>query len=485
MELMLICTLLPLLSGAALLFVNIPARKTRMACALAAVTLTSLACLYTVFSGASGEAAFALMRVGPGLELRWRLDGCGRVYLAVAALLWPFSVLYAVDYMRHEKREGRFFAWYILTYAAAAALAFSDNLFTLYVNYEFLTLLTVPLVWHEKDEESTRAVKIYMLFLLGGAALGFVAMMGLSALGLGAFDAGAAAEKSAFDVLRVLALLGFAGFGVKAAVLPLCRWLPVASVAPTPVTALLHAVAVVNAGVFAVARLLYCVIPSAAVRGSWAQTAMLALAAATVVYGSAMAVREQHMKRRLAWSTVSNLSYMLFGLCLLTRDGATAGLAHMVFHSMTKIILFFCAGSVLTQTGRTQIRQMHGLGRSLPLTFGAFTLAGLSLVGVPPLAGFVSKYALVTAALSLGGTEAWLGAVALILSAVLTAVYVFTVVFPAFFMKPVLPEGEPVREGGACMRLSLLLLCLVLLLGSVFAGRIMAYLTALGEVLLP
>ena len=280
---------------------------------------------------------------------------------------------------------------------------------------------------------------------------------------------------------RALCLLGFLGFGVKAAVLPLSRWLPVASVAPTPVTALLHAVAVVNAGVFAVTRFFYYTVPMDTLRGTWVQTVMLILSAATVLYASVMAVREQHLKRRLAWSTVSNLSYMLLGLSLLNEQGMAAGLSHMVFHGLMKIILFFCAGAVLTQTGLTQVRQIHGMGRRMKVTFCAFTIAGLSLMGVPPLPGFVSKYALVTAAFRMENPWAFVGGIALLVSAVLTCIYIFTVVFPAYFVRPEAELENRSFDPGPCMKISLTLLCLLLIAAGIFAGRIMDYLTALAE----
>ncbi|MBQ7520091.1 MAG: proton-conducting membrane transporter, partial [Clostridia bacterium] len=366
---------------------------------------------------------------------------------------------------------------------------------------ELLTLCTVPLVWHKRDEESTKAALTYMLYLIGGAAVGFAAVvllpwaggedgrffpcgnLPMQSLQTGYSMGGAMGDPARFFVdqkMQWIALLGFVGFGVKAAVLPLCRWLPKASVAPTPVTALLHAVAVVNAGVFAVLRVLYYELPPAQISGHWAQTVMLILSAATLLYAAVMAVREQHVKRRLAWSTVSNLSYMLLGLSLLSQAGMTAGLSHMIFHSLAKIILFFCAGAVLTQTNRTQVRQMHGLGRKLPLTFAAFTVAGLSLVGVPPLPGFVSKYALVTAAFEEGGLWPIAGAVALMIATVLTVIYIMTVVFPAFFMKYHPGEGETApRDPGLCMKAALIGLCILLIAASLCAGKIMGDLKTL------
>ena len=475
-------SLFPMACGLGLLLVK--NRTAREMCAFVAACVTT-GLVGWLFSNGGGDR-LELFRLTEDFVCALRLDGAGKVYLGLAAVLWPLSVLFAVEYMRHEKREGRFFSWYIGAYGVVILLSAAENLFTLYIFYELLTLCTVPLVWHERNEESGKAALTYMLYLIGGAALGLLSVMLLpSALKDGvAFQLGGSAllRPEAADFCGWIVLMGFVGFGVKAAVLPLCRWLPKASVAPTPVTALLHAVAVVNAGVFAVLRLLYYVVPAEAVAGTWAQTAMLLLSGATVIYGAARAVREQHVKRRLAWSTVSNLSYMLLGLALLTPRGMAAGLSHMVFHGLTKIILFFCAGAALTQTGRTDLKQMQGLGRAMPLTFGCFALAGVSLAGVPPLAGFVSKYALAEAAFRQGSPAAIFGAVALLISAVLTCVYIFTVVYPAFFMKLNQAPGERVpRDPGPCMKAALLGLALLLILSSVFAGRIMSALTLLSE----
>ncbi len=477
---LLICAALPVALGGLVFLMRNRSRNLRMIAALLSACLTSVCVGYLLFT-ASGERE-EVLRLSEQFTLALQLDGAGKVYIGLAALLWPFSTLYAIEYMRHEEREGNFFSWYLLAYGAAILLSVADNLFSLYIAYELLTLSTVPLVWHKQDEASTKAAFQYMLYLIGGAALGFMAMLGLSGFGLGDFHGNPALPENAnLAWFRSLCLLGFLGFGVKAAVLPLCRWLPAASVAPTPVTALLHAVAVVNAGVFAVLRFFYYTVPLEAVRGSWAQTVMLILSAATVLYGAVMAVREQQVKRRLAWSTVSNLSYMLVGLSLLTEQGMAAGLSHMVFHGLMKIILFFCAGAVLTQTGRTQVRQMHGLGRQMPLTFGALALAGVALMGVPPLPGFVSKYAIVTAAFAEGSPWAFVGGVMLLAATVLTCIYIFTIVFPAFFMQPE-PVGETLPcDPGPCMKVSLLGLSLLLIAAAVFAGRVMEYLTLLAE----
>ena len=484
----------------------IPGRRARESCAVIFSFLVSGAIGYALIRGgdtgmklnwfSAGEERIELFRLSQNFICALRLDEAGKIYLGLASLLWPWATLYAVEYMRHEPRKGHFFSWFLLAYSAVVFLAAAENLFTLYIFYELLTLCTVPLVWHKRDEDSNKAALTYLLYLIGGAALGFIAVLLVPVFmeADGAFCLGGTngyAQGTHLDPRCAwIAMLGFLGFGVKAAVLPFCRWLPKASVAPTPVTALLHAVAVVNAGVFAVVRVLYYTVSCDMLRGSpmqYVQPMMVVLCAATLLYAAAMAVREQQVKRRLAWSTVSNLSYMLFGLSLASSQGMTAGLAHMIFHSLAKIILFFCAGAVLTQTGRTQVRQMRGLGRKMPFTFGVFTLAGLSLVGVPPFPGFIGKYLLVTAAFDSrgaspvsGGPFAVTGAVALMAASVLTVIYIFTVIFPAFFMKYQEEPGEtPPRDPGLCMKIALGALSLLLIAASVFADPILRFLHTL------
>ncbi len=476
-----ICALVPALLGCVPLAVRFRSLRARSLWALFSVTATSLL-LGALMLWGNMEKAAEIFRLSDDFRFVLRLDGTGKVYLGVAAVLWPPAMLYAGEYMGHEKREGHFFIWYTAAYTPAILLGTANNLFTLYMAYELLTLCTVPLVWHGRDAASERAALRYLLFLIGGASLGFVAMAGLSAFGVGGFDGPAAGSAAAAgnEWFRALCLLGFLGYGVKSAVLPLSRWLPTASIAPTPVTALLHAVAVVNAGVFAVTRLLYSALSPEMLRGTWVQAAMTGLSALTVVYAAAAAVREKHIKRRLAWSTVSNLSYMLFGLSLLTAHGMVAGLAHMVFHSAMKIVLFLCAGGIIVYSGRSSVRQMHGLGRRMPYLFGCFTLAGVSLLGVPPLPGFVSKYELVTAAFEEGSPLALAGAGALLVAAVLTAVYIFNIVYPAFFMA----EDSRLREQeiskpGPRMAAALALLCVLLVALGVAAGTIVSQLYGL------
>ncbi len=242
-------------------------------------------------------------------------------------------------------------------------------------------------------------------------------------------------------------------------------WLPAVSVAPTPVTALLHAVAVVKAGAFATIRIIYYSFGTGFLKGTWAQYASMSLALFTILFGAVMAIKENHLKRRLAFSTVSNLSYIIFGATLMTAGGLTGALTHMLYHGLMKITLFMCAGAVLVNSGREYIQDMRGMSRVMPFTFAVFTLAALALTGVPPLIGFTSKWQLATAAAESGQPLAVAGVGVLVLSAIMTAIYLFTVVIPAYFMPFVdrIPsQAEGRSDPGLCMKLSLGLMAAVI-----------------------
>lgn len=416
-----------------------------------------------------------LLTVAEGFSLCLRLDDLGRVFAGLISFLWPLAALYAFEYMKREERENTFFAFYTVTYGITLGLAFSGNMFTLYIFYEALSLITLPLVSHKQDEKSMKAGMTYMKYTIGGATLGLVGLICLNRFGdLSLFVPGGAMDVEAVnacpDLFLVLFLLAVIGFSVKAAIFPLCRWLPEASVAPTPVTALLHAVAVVNAGAFALMRLIYHCVGTELIFGTWAQSTALLLTAFTVVYGAVRAVREQHMKRRMAWSTVSNLNYILFSACLMTREGATGALAHMVFHGLIKITLFYCAGAWLVQTGKQYLRDLRGVYKSMPVITVIFAVAGICLTGIPPFAGFLSKWEILTAALSCDNPFAIAGVVAIILSSVMCAVYLLSPAVQMIFM----PTSDalrlqPGKDPGPCMKLPMLLLTAVIVFACVFA----------------
>ena len=433
--LILLTLLVPLIAGAAMAFIRFPSGKARAIYVESAVCLTSLMVLSLLLTRT--QETVILCTLMENLPLAFRLDGPACVFAGLVAVLWPIASLYAFEYMKHEERDNTFMAWYTMTYAVTLAVAFSANLFTLYVFYECLTLITLPLVIHKKDTMSIRAGRKYLTYSITGAALAFIAMVciifysGTTDFVLGGvlnMELAAGHEAMLLGVF----LLAFVGFGTKAAVFPMHAWLPAASVAPTPVTALLHAVAVVNTGAFAVLRVIYYSFGADFLAGTWAQTVALLLACVTIVFGSSMAVKEQHLKRRLAWSTISNLSYMLMGAALMSPAGMVGSMTHMVMHGVTKITLFYCAGAILVRTGKEYIQDVRGYGKLMPVTCAAFVLAGMSLVGTPPLSGFVSKFNLLSAAAD-AGTLGVIAIAALIISAILTAIYLFTVIGPMYF----------------------------------------------------
>lgn len=423
------------------------------------------------------EERLELLSFTDGLTLVLRFDGLGRFFAGLVATLWPLTVLYAFEYMKEDPRPGVFFIFFTMAYGVTLGVAMAGNLFTLYCFYELLTLSTVPLVLHTGTRGAILGARTYFIYSLGGAAFAFAAMLFLISNGAdGDFVLGGILTTYPYAkpyLTMAFYVLGFFGFGVKAALFPMSRWLPQASVAPTPVTALLHAVAVVKAGAFSIIRLTWYAFGPRLIEGTWAQGVVLIFSAFTIFYGATRAVKESHWKRRMAWSTVANLSYILFGAALMTPEGLSAGLLHMAFHAEMKILAFFCVGAVLHNTGREYIYELNGLGRRMPLTFAFFTVASLSLIGIPPLSGFVSKWSLLTAAAESGTPLAYAGAVVLLIAALLTAIYCLTTVCRAWFPE----EGSgheltAVHEVNWRMLVPMAILALGILLTGVFAGPI-------------
>lgn len=416
----------------------------------AVTVVNSLIVGWLIWQKAGSGESLVLFRLYGNLKVMFRLDGMGGVFSGLVACLWPLAVLYSFEYMRHEKRKVSFFAYYLMTYGVTVGIAFAGNLMTLYLFYELLTLVTFPLVLHPMTKEAVQASRRYLYYSIGGAAFAFIGLvfvLSFSATGNTDFVPGGVLDLVAAapwrNTLLLIYVLAFFGFGVKAALFPCHGWLPRATVAPTPVTALLHAVAVVKSGAFGILRLTYFSFGVGFLRGSWAQALVMGAALVTIVFGSTMAVREVHWKRRLAYSTISNLSYILFGASMMSPLGLTAALSHMVFHGVMKICSFFCAGAVMHQSGKEYIYELNGMGKQMPVTFGCLTAASLSLIGIPLFAGFISKWNLAEAAFACGGTAfaegifwGWLplgGVFVLLYSALMTAVYMLTVLVRAYF----------------------------------------------------
>ena len=431
--LLLLPVLIPLLAGTLVGFYTFPTKKIRSIFIFLASLLNSLVILLLLLiPPAEPLPLFSLTKEFP---FTLRLDGAGMIFLALIAFLWPLAVLYALEYMAHEDNQHRFFGFYLISYGVTAGVALSANLLTMYFFYELLTLSTVLLVGHDGNRRAMAAARKYIIYSMGGAALSLTGILMLySRTGAADFHFGGFAAKTSPDSFLLTAyLLTFFGFGVKAAVFPLHSWLPTASVAPTPVTALLHAVAVVNSGVFAIVRLAWYIYGPDFLRGTLCLTIAQGFAIFTLVYAAVLAVKERHFKRRLACSTVSNLSYMLFGILLMTPQGLEAGLLHMIFHGIIKITLFMCAGAFMHETIHSYVYEINGVGKKMPVTFTMYTISALSLVGIPGLCGFVSKLHLVMSGLEEGSIPGFIGSAALMVAAFLCAIYTLSVSIRAFF----------------------------------------------------
>lgn len=491
LQTLIIPVIFPILAGALIPVLRFQRPARREIYVLTAVIINSI----LVFSLIANppEGTFTLISLAPNISIGFHLDGPGMVFAGLLASLWPLASAYAFEYMRHEGRENTFFAWYTITFGTALGVAFSVNLFTLYLCYELLTLVTLPIIMHEMDVRAISAGRKYLMYSVTGAAMAFVAIMIIFSLaGTSIFVYGGlfakAGKKAAENQGLIMAafLLAFFGFGVKAAVWPLHGWLPAAGVAPTPVTALLHAVAVVKAGVFAIIRIVYYSLGPSVLKGTWAQQTALAFVCFTIVFGSTMAVKEQHLKRRLAYSTISNLSYILFGVLLMTSDGLTAALSHMLFHAIMKIGLFFVAGALICHYHKEYIWQIRGYGRKMPVSFACFCVSAMAVIGIPGFCGFVSKYCLCDAAISSGNALAPVGIAALIISAILTAIYLFTVIIPAYEPGRDFDwnKVKEVKDPGLYMKIPLVILAIAVIGLGLYAKPLMTVLERVSSGLL-
>lgn len=463
---LMLCTIfLPMIAGILIPVWKFSSRQPRQNYAVGAACITSAMALITMFAK-TGDSAFVLLRLNDALSLSLRIDGLSIIFATMVSLLWPLACLYAAEYMSHEGGEDRFFMFYLIAFGVTIGIAFSANMLTMYFFYELLTLVTLPLVMHSMDGKARYAGRVYLVYSMGGAALGFISMVFVLQNGGTMFHFGGAISSAAIqneNIFLIAYVLGFFGFGVKAAVFPGYKWLLRASVAPTPVTALLHAVAVVKAGVFAVVRLTWYSFGPEMIQNTWAQNVVMAAAVFTIVFGSVRALQTKHLKRRLAWSTISNLSYVLLGVVTLTTAGLVAALTHMVFHAVLKITLFYGVGAIHYKVHRDFVPDIEGFGALMPIVFSTFTIAGLGLMGVPPLSGFSSKWMLATSCVELKTSLGYLGAIALIVSAILTALYLLQVVLLAFFPRQTRPISVKIPkqdrcDPGLCMTVPLIVL---------------------------
>ena len=397
----------------------------------------SLALAFLIALGA--EAELTVWRITDTLTIFFRSDGMARFFVPLFAVLYAAAGLFAFEYMKHEERPSSFFSWYVMSLAPLTGVALAGNMFTFYLCFELMTLMTLPLVLHTRTEQSRKAGIKYLGYSLFGAGLGllgFFMINGFTAAGSfrpgGALDVAAIAGKEGLVLVAVFLML--LGFGAKAGLWPLHAWLPSAHpVAPAPASAVLSG-AITKAGLLGIIRCALYLVGADLLRGSWVQTVMLILALFTIFMGSMLAYKEKLLKRRLAWSTVSQVSYAIFGVMLLNSAGLSGALLQALFHMLAKGILFLTAGAVIYKTHRERADEFTGLGRAMPCTMAAFTLASLSLIGIPPLGGFASKWQLAMGALSLEqGALGVVGVAVLLVSALLTAGYLLRPMAEAYF----------------------------------------------------
>ena len=475
---------LPILGGAVVPLLPFQSRKS-MLWYIECIVLATSAIVAMLLMNGKTEVIHVVHFVND-LSISFKIDGMTMVFAGLVAILWPLATLYAFEYMTHEEREKRFFMFYTITYGVTLGIAFASDIMSMYFFYELLTLSTVPLVMHTLTREAILAVRKYLYVSIGGAAFALMGMIFVMVYGNTCeFQLGGVFSPVGMlrhgDLLLWIYLFSFMGVGVKAALFPMSGWLPQAGVAPTPVTALLHAVAVVNAGAFAIIRLTYYSFGTEFLRGTWVQNVCLILAMFTIVYGCSRAVKETHIKRRLAWSTVSNLSYIVFGAVIMTPQGLVGALAHFVIHGFMKITSFLCAGAFMHQTGKKYVYEMDGMGKKMPIVFATFAVSALSLMGVPGFAGFISKWNLTEAAVNSGNPFAYAGVACLLLSALLTAIYMLSVVRRAFFPTADTAVTEPVKDPGWQMCLPLLVCTAGTLVLGLFSAPMIDFFRAIAQ----
>jgi len=410
---------------------------------------TSLVLLYFVsmlYQGVEQGQSISVQwwEVLPGLQLSFNIEPLGMIFALIASFLWLITTVYAIGYMRshEEQNQTRFYACFAIAIGSVMGIAFAANLFTLFIFYEVLTLSTYPLVTHAGTKDAKKGGRIYLGILLSTSIVFFLLAIVSTWFVAGTLDF---KQGGVFDsnvnttVAGAILVLFIFGIG-KAAIMPFHRWLPAAMVAPTPVSALLHAVAVVKAGVFTILKVctlifgldLLSVLPSTQF--------MLYLAGATVLLASLVAMRQDNLKARLAYSTVSQLGYVTIGALLATSSGVIGGSMHIGMHAFSKITLFFCAGAILVAAHKTKISEMHGIGRQMPITMAAFLIATLSIIGVPPTGGTWSKWFLLMGTME---TEQWVIMAVLVISSLLNIAYLLPIPFHAFF------SGDKAQSSGA------------------------------------
>ena len=473
--LMIAAILVPAIAGIAFSVISIGERPRKILYACS-VLLTDLAAA----GAAMNSEAVRLGKLSEGVEIILRTDTISRCFLAVTLLLYTCVLFYSFEYMKMEERIPGFYAFYLISFGALIAECFAGNLVTMYLSFEFLTLTSMPLVLHERTKEAVAAGLKYLFYSIAGAMMGLLAIFVVYhfAADPGLFVYGGFMDPVKCvgfkNIIYACVLAGIMGFGAKAGMYPLHGWLPTAHpIAPAPASALLSAM-IAKGGVLAVIRLVYFSVGADMLRGTWVQYTWMCLAILTILMGSTMAFSEEVLKKRLAYSTVSQISYIMLGLSLLTESGLRGGLLHVFSHACAKCCLFMTAGVFIYKLHIRRVRELIGIGKTMPLTLACFTAAAISLVGIPPMGGFTSKWAIAAAAMDSGtGIFTVLGPVVLLISALLTAGYLLPIMVDGYFPGGVSGyENEEKAEPNSLMLVPMFILCAGTLLVGVFGTAV-------------
>ncbi len=438
MQYMILSVFFPVLAGVYLLIKKERGnRKYLLVSTGAFLVITAILVVLALCLGREGM--FTLFSLTERLPILFKIDEISVVFSVLAVLIFLCAGFFSFEYMKQEKWEKKYYGFYLIILGVLLALCFAGNLITFYLFFELLTLSSFPLVLHERSKEAVMSGLKYLFYSLCGAYMALFGLYFVERYGNTlTFSAGGVISDQAVSnhmgVLLLVAFLMIMGFSVKAGMFPMHAWLPSAHpVAPAPASAVLSAV-IVKAGVLAIVRVVYFVFGASFLRGSWVQTVWLTLSLFTVFMGSLLAYREPVLKKRLAYSTVSQISYILFGLAVMEREAFTGSMLHVLAHGLIKAALFLCAGAIIFKTGKTRVEELRGIGKEMPVLMICYTFVSLGLIGIPPTGGFISKWYLAKGALTSAiPVFYWLGPVILLVSALLTAGYLLPVTIQGFF----------------------------------------------------
>lgn len=438
--LIIFAVVIPILFGISILAKpEFKSRKALIATAAVGLALTTiLSCVILQL----GDMQLHLFTIGENMNIFFHADKMGRIFMTIVTIVLPLVGIYAFEYMGHYEQEQRFFGFYLMVYGVLLALSYAGNIVTFYLFYEMMSIFSMPLVFHFRTREAVMAGLKYLFYSLTGA---YFVLFGIYFLNQytttldfttgGTLDMTKVAGNE--GLLLVVAMSMIIGFGVKAGMIPLHAWLPNAHpIAPAPASAALSSI-IVKMGVFGVMRVVYYLFGANFLRGTWVQYTWITLTLITIFFGSMMAYREKAFKKRLAYSTVSQVSYILFGMALMNPVALTGSLLHIMFHAVIKSALFMSAGAVIYKCGLERVDEMRGIGKKMPKIMWCFTLCSLALIGIPPASGFISKWHLAIGSLETGiPIVSWLGPVVLLISALLTAGYLLPIAIDGFFPGP-------------------------------------------------